>query len=83
MVDRYDDNFYEGLNISDRKKEAARDLLYAGWTEEQLADILINADSNGNGSASKKEVSEYIKQKYNIVSDPTAKEIYYLINSSI
>jgi len=83
MVGKYDDNYYSGLNISDKKKSAAEKIFNAGWTGEQLNDIIENADRDSNGYTNKEEIANYISGRYGINSPATAKALYELLNSSV
>ena len=83
MVGKYDDNYYSGLNISDKKKSAAEKIFNAGWTGEQLNDIIENADRDSNGYTNKEEIANYINGRYGINSPATAKALYELLNSSV
>lgn len=83
MVGKYDDNYYSGLNISNKKKNAAEKIFNAGWTGEQLNDIIVNADRDKNSYCNQKEISAYIADRWGINSEATAKQLYNLLNPSV
>lgn len=83
MVGKYDDNYYSGLNISNKKKTAAEKIFNAGWTGEQLNDIIVNADRDKNSYCNQKEISEYIADRWGINSEATTKQLYNLLNPSV
>ena len=83
MVGKYDDNYYSGLNISNKKKNAAEKIFNAGWTGEQLNDIIVNADRDKNSYCNKQEIADYIADRWGINSEATAKALYNLLNPSV